>query len=371
MLKLSVSKGLPRALAVFVLFAAFFAVLDARAQTDEERAGARAAAQEGATAFQEKRWADAIDLFTRAESLVHSPMHQLFMARAHVNLNRLIKARELYNKVIREPLPTNAPKAFLTAQQDAQKELDQLEPRIPYVTVQVEGGGAQTVNVTQDGVAIPPALIGVPRPVDPGEHEFQALTESLASQPQKVVVAEKARQTVSLKLEPRSAVAAPPVTPTPAGTPQTAGPATGPTAAPGVPGDQQPPDTASKKTALLIGSIAGFAVGVGGIAAGVVFSGKAGDKEDEADRICQQARQPQDPPGTCPLRVKSQVDPLDDDADSARTMATVGYVVGGVGIAAGGTLLVMYLMDKPKASAQRPRLEPVVGLGSLGVKGTF
>jgi hypothetical protein len=369
MLKLSVSKGLPRALAAFVLLAAFLAGLDASAQTDEERAGARAAAQEGATAFQEKRWADAIDLFTRAESLVHSPMHQLFMARAHANLNKLINARELYNKVIREPLATNAPKAFQNAQKEAQKELDELEPRIPYVTVQVEGAGAQTVSVTQNGAAIPPALIGVPRPVDPGEHEFQALTESLASRPQKVVVAERARQTVSLKLEPRSAVAAPPVAATPTATPETTGPAPGPTATPGVPGDQQPPaDTGSRKTVLLVGSIAGFAVGVGGIAMGIAFSGKASDKDEEADQLCQSRADAQ---GRCDERDKPQIDALDDDASSARTMATVGYVVGGVGIAAGGTLLVMYLGSKPKAAALGPRLEPVIGLGSLGVKGTF
>src|SRR5882724_1661427 len=37
------------------------------AQTDDDRAGARVAATEGVKASNEKRWADAADLFTRAE----------------------------------------------------------------------------------------------------------------------------------------------------------------------------------------------------------------------------------------------------------------------------------------------------------------
>jgi hypothetical protein len=373
MSKLSVSAKLSRALAACALFAACLIAFDASAQSDDERAGARAAAQEGATAFREKRWADAIDLFTRAESLVHSPMHVIFMARAHANLNKLVKARELYNKVIREPLGSNAPKAFQNAQEEAQKELNDLEPRLPYVTIQVDGAGAQAVSVTQNGVAIPAALIGVPRPVDPGEHEFQALTESLASRPQKITVAEKMRQTVTLKLEPRSAVAAPPVTAPPtAATPEATGPAAAPTPTPGVPGgDQAPPaDSGSGGgKGLLIGSIAAFGVGVAGVVAGVVFMGKASDKESEADDICARNRDAQ---GRCLARVKPQVDALDDDAQSARTLGTVGFVVGGVGIAGGATLLVLHLTQKPKAAAQtRPHVEPWIGIGSAGVRGTF
>src|SRR5262249_27849712 len=44
----------------------------ASAQSDENRAAARAAATEGARAMSEKRYADAVDLFTRAEALVHA-----------------------------------------------------------------------------------------------------------------------------------------------------------------------------------------------------------------------------------------------------------------------------------------------------------
>jgi hypothetical protein len=376
MFKLSVSAKLTRALAVCAVFAASLVAFDASAQTDDERAGARAAAQEGATAFREKRWADAIDLFTRAESLVHSPMHVIFMARAHANLNKLVKARELYNKVIREPLGSNAPKAFQNAQEEAQKELNELEPRLPYVTVQVDGAGAQAVSVTQDGVAIPPALIGVPRPVDPGEHEFQALTETLASRPQKITVAEKGRQTITLKLEPRSAVAAPPVTgPPPTATPEATGPATAPIATPGVPGGDQPApaDSGSGGNGLLIGGIAAGAIGVAGVVAGIIFMGKASDKDEEADKAFAKCSLPgnRDMRGVCLPRIQNEVNALDDDAKSARTLGTVGFVVGGIGIAGGATLLVLHFTGKSKSTGERPHVEPWVGVGSAGLRGTF
>src|SRR5512146_2478764 len=67
---------------------------DGACQANEERVGARAAAVEGAKAFSEKRWADAIDFFKRAESLVHAPPHLLYMARAQAQIGQLVEARE-------------------------------------------------------------------------------------------------------------------------------------------------------------------------------------------------------------------------------------------------------------------------------------
>src|SRR5258706_10178573 len=82
---------------------------DVRAQTDEERAGARAAATQGADAFSQNRYADALDLFARAESLVHSPSHLLYMARSLEKLGKLVRARETYLKITRERLEPTAP----------------------------------------------------------------------------------------------------------------------------------------------------------------------------------------------------------------------------------------------------------------------
>src|SRR4051812_36209879 len=72
------------------------------AQSSEERMGARAAASEGARAFSEKRWTDAIDYFKRAESLVHAPPHLLYIARAQAQTGLFVEARENYLTIIHE-----------------------------------------------------------------------------------------------------------------------------------------------------------------------------------------------------------------------------------------------------------------------------
>src|SRR5688572_28290531 len=84
----------------------------AAAQSDEQRAAARSLATDGAAAFNEGRYQDAIDMMTRAESLVHAPPHLLFIARSEENLGRLVKAREAYLKIVKEQIPPGAPGAF-------------------------------------------------------------------------------------------------------------------------------------------------------------------------------------------------------------------------------------------------------------------
>src|SRR5262249_51014222 len=107
----------------------------AAAQTDEQRSGARAAANQGGQAFSERRWPDPADLFPRAESLVHSPVHLLSLGRSYERLGQLVKARESYIKVTNEELPAGASQPIRAAHADAQKELDAIEPRLPTVSV--------------------------------------------------------------------------------------------------------------------------------------------------------------------------------------------------------------------------------------------
>jgi hypothetical protein len=71
--------------------------------------------------------------------------------------------------------------------------------------------------------------------------------------------------------------------------------------------------------------------------------------------------------GTCGPAQQSEL----DSYHSLGTISTVGFVVAGVGAAAGVTLLIL----KPKADASPPstglHVVPVVGPGSIGAVGTF
>src|SRR6187401_1114642 len=127
----------------------------ALAQTDEQRAAARSLATQGNAAFEAGRYRDAVELFGKAESLMHAPPHLLFMARSHKKLGEFVRAREAYLKIMKETLPASAPKAFRDAQLAAEEEVREVEPKIANLTVKVEGGaGAQNLTVKVDGAVM-------------------------------------------------------------------------------------------------------------------------------------------------------------------------------------------------------------------------
>ncbi len=340
------------------LLAGVLAAAPARAQTDEQRSGARAAATQGAQAFSEKRWADAVDLFTRAESLVHSPVHLLYMARAYEKLGSLVKARETYIKITNEEVPAGATQPIRSAHADAEKELEALEPRVPYVSVVVQGAGPKPVTVTMDGIQVPPALIGVPRPVDPADHRFEAVADGMDSAVSSITVREGRSETVVLTLHLSANAPA-----TPAGAPAP-GATTGVAAAPG---PAAPPPGADAGSQISPLTWVAFGVGAVGIGVGTGFALSSSSKVSDANNLCSAGPDHK----ACPdATTGAKASSLDDDARTARTISIVGFVVGGVGVATGATLLVMGLSHKEHPAATAG-IQPWVGLGSAGVTGRF
>jgi hypothetical protein len=357
------------------------------AQTEMERAGAREAAKEGAKAFGEKRWTDAIDLFTRAESLVHAPPHLLYLARASANMGQLVKARENYLKITRDKIAAGAPKAFVEAQTSANKELADLEPRIPSIKAQVAGGEGKTVKLMMDGKEVSNALVGLSMPVDPGEHTFKATADGMASDEVRVSLRERAKESVSLTLKPAAGAAAvapiptPPVAgtaPLPPGAPAAAAPAPGvpPPAQPGAPPPAAPPpapEQGSSGSGLRIGGfvIAGLGL-VGGGVLGAMFLTKSSSKKDEASSLYNQCN-----PVGCTADQQATISTLDNQSrDEKKSSQTTGVIAIGAGGALVVTGLVMVLLagggkDKPAESPKSATITPVVGLGSVGLAGHF
>jgi hypothetical protein len=338
----------------------------ARAQSDEDRAGARTMATEGAKAFSEQRWADAIDLFNRAESLLHAPPHLLFIARARVKLGQLVLAREAYTKIIRENLGPKAPAPFLDAQAAAKAELPAIEPRIATLTVTVNGSEGKPATVIIDGQTLPPAFVGAPKPMDPGEHRIQATAEGMASDLTTVTLREGARQNVTLNLVAKKGatpIAAAP-TPAPAVSPSSSSPSSPPSN----------PDTAAKADASLdlgttgksnglrYASYAALGVGAVGLGLGTMFALQSAGKRKDADGYCPD-------PDRCPVALRDTVNGLDDEARKAQVMSAIGFAVGGVGVAAGVTMLV--LSGKKSEPATTATVRPWIGPLSGGVSGSF
>jgi tetratricopeptide (TPR) repeat protein len=328
-------------------------------QTDEQRAGARSLATEGAAAFNDARYKEAVDLFTKAESLMHAPPHLLYLARAHSKLGQFVKAREAYLRVTKEQLAPNAPQAFREAQTTAQKELNAINPKIGSLEIKVEGAeAAKDLAIKIDGSPIAAVLVGVPQPVDPGEHRVEASATGFRAQPQTVRLGdgEKASTVLKLEVDPNAAPAA-------AG-PHAAPAAAAPGAAPVRDTSVSMDTTSSGGNGMRIGSYVAFGVGAVGLGLGTVFLLKAGSKRSDADALCNL------PDGACPVSKKAEVEALDDEAKSAATISVVGFAAGGVGIAAGVVMLLMSGKSESSAAA-RPAVYPWVAGNSAGLAGRF
>ena len=375
----------------------FIAAHSAFAQTDLERATARDAANNGRAAFDAGKYEKAIDYLSRAEQLVHSPTHLLFMARAQAKLGRLVAAHETYLKITRETLAPNAPKAFVSAQDAAEQEQEALDARLPSVTVALQGATTAPDTVVQmDGTALPAAMIGIPLPADPGEHVFKATGPWIASDPVTIKLAEAAKQTVTLKLRstgtpPPPVVANPtPTNAQPAGTAAqnaaapaaaataTAAPAGSPDAAPAT----EPTRASSGRSpALLITSIAFFTLGAASAGVGTYYMLKSSDTRDDANALNDKCNVLGG--GSCmDLDMQDQIRALDNEAKHKQKLGIVGLVGGGVGVLTGLTLLIVDVSARSQArsaagqsnrfaSQSTPHVMPVFGLQSVGVVGTF
>jgi tetratricopeptide (TPR) repeat protein len=335
----------------------------ASAQTDEQRSGARSLATEGASAFSDGRYKEAVDLFTKAESLMHAPPHLLYLARAHSKLGQFVKAREAYLRITKEQLPPNSPQAFRDAQSTAQKELNAINPKIGSLEIKVEGAeAAKDLSIKVDGNAIASVLMGVPQPIDPGEHRVEASATGFRAQPQTVRLGDgdKASTTLKLEVDPNAA---------PAAVPGAAAPGAAPGAAPALGGPIRDTsasmDTTSSGSGMRIGAYVAFGVGAVGLGLGTVFLLQSMGKQSDADAICNL------PGGKCPNERKAEVDKLDSDAKSASTLSVVGFAVGGAGVAAGVVMLLLSGKSESTTASAPTTVYPWVGINSGGLAGRF
>lgn len=339
----------------------------ASAQSGEERASARALAGEGATAFKEQRWQDAIRYFTRAEQLVHAPPHLLYSAKAHLELGHLVEANDLLLMIKNDTLAANAPPAFVHAQEESLTLLQQLNPRMSSLAVDVKNAGDQAFEIHIDSGKLDAMFRGVPKAINPGEHHVSAIADGLRANEVVVQIQEGEKKTIDLEMKPDPSAHLTPVAPPveASAVSASAGPA-----APASPGPDQGPESGEKPGWLKIAPYAAFGVGAVGLGLGTVFALSSASKRSDADKLfgeltadCGTQCRANDPRA-------EKIASLDHDAGSAKTLSIVGFVIGGVGVATGVTLLVFDVGGKPKTSGG-VRMTPVIGLGSAGVSGIF
>jgi hypothetical protein len=305
--------------------------------SDGDKAAARQLTFDGYAALDRKDYAGAADRFARADAIFHAPTVLLGLARARVGLGKLLSAQEIYNRLIREPLAPGASETFVRAVDEGRRELAALEPRIPALIVQVRG--ADRAKVTLDGAELPVAVIGIKRPVDPGNHVGRAEATGLAPAEASGTVAEGKVETVTL-----SPVAAPP------GAPEADGPASNAVGADaGSSGD-----SARKPVGIAL-----LGVGAAGLVVGAITAGLTASKRSGLLHQC--------PTGHC---LPSQQPALGGDVNTLHMLAATStgtFVAGGV-VGVAGVILVATV---PKAKASAAGLLPLVGPGFVGLEGSF
>lgn len=171
------------------------------AQSAADKATARNLATAGIKLYQQHKYEEALDKLKRAQEMYDAPVHLLYMARCYVKLNKLVEGAESYRRLVRTELAANSPDVFQTAVADGEKELAEVEPRIPSLTINVTPSDVSGLRIVLDGEEVSAAVVGVERPVNPGERTVMAEAPGYLSVETSVTVNEGQSERVSLTLE--------------------------------------------------------------------------------------------------------------------------------------------------------------------------
>lgn len=331
------------ALAVLALLTAALPPLClAQSPDDQTRATARQLGEEGAALFAAGDHAGALKKYEVAYALVPVTTLGVRIARSLDKLGKLLAAEAKYRAVLAMDLPANAPAVHVEAKEQARAELAALEKRIPRIVVEPEGDAdADGTTIAIDGTDIPRGAWKTKRAVDPGPHRI-VLVRGDRQTVKDVRVEEGETLRVGLAAPgavqpPTAATTAPPAASSP------------PPASHTEPRPRPPSDDGTRRT---VGYVA-LGVGAAGLVLGAYGGLSALSKKGSLDERCKDG---------CP---PSAFDDL-DRYDTARTLSTVGFLVGAAGTTAGVLLL---FTDVGKGSSTRT--SGYVGPGSVGVRGAF
>lgn len=324
----------------------------ATATDDSVKAAVRELSIQGKEDFDAGRFDAASQKFQRALDVAKVPTLALWSARCANKLGHLVAAAELYRKALQlAPNDLWVGDAQPLAQGEAQQELDALLPRIPKLRIDVVGSQPSEVAIAVDNVALPSALAGVDRPTDPGQRR---VTGKRGAEVADLVVALKEGETKSVILKFSGAPLVPIAT-APVATPNQPNPPVSGPVATSIPIVSPPRDSDSSvgATQRTLGWI-GLGVGAAGVIEGAVtgifvIQRYSKIKDNCGNGIC-------DPNMVDGYRL--------DMYNALRTASTVGFVVGGIGLAAGTTLLLTSPSSKPQVGV-------LVGPGSAGLHGVF
>lgn len=304
-----------------------------------DKAAAEALFSEGRRLMEAGRYSDACPKFEASQRLDPGVGTMLNLAECYERTGRTASAWAEFREVI------SAARAADSADREAlaRQKASALENKLSRLTITLspEASATHGIEVRRDGNVVDPAELGSAIPVDPGKHVIEATAPG------------KAKWFSTLELPADGSQSTLTIPPLEAATESARQPAvTDPNSTPPEPAKANN-GSGQKVAAYVVGG-----VGIVGLGLGAVFGLQAMSKHDQLKTDC-----PTYP--TCNTG-DSHIKDLNSSAKSAATLSTVAFIVGGVGVAAGVTLL---LTAGPSSSEKSTAL--VIGPGSVAWKGTF
>jgi hypothetical protein len=319
--------------------------------TAPDRETARGLMTDGRTARDKGDLKAALKAFLGADAIMHVPTTGLEVAKAQAALGLLVEARETALRVTRIGDKPNDPAPFKQARDAASAMNDDLGARIPSLTVTVKNvpEGA-TAEVTIDDAPIPAEGLGQARKLNPGHHVVVAKAGG-ADAKQEIDLAEKDQKQLTVELPAAAAVVS-----------TTGGAAT----AIETPPEAEPSHKSGGSKVLMFG---GFGLAGAGVIAGSITGILSMSKTStiKGSGFCS---------GTvCGPQENSDI----SSAKSMATISTVAFIAAGAGAVLGVVgLLTGNSSSSPSATPEKPpadestsRIEPWLGLGAAGLRGSF
>lgn len=278
----------------------------------------------------------AIEKLRRAEELHHAPTTAARLGECEIEVGRLVAGTERLQRLLREPLPVDAPAPFVEAETRARSVLEAARPRIGTMRIGVKAQPGTKFQVTVDGEPLSDALLGYDRPSDPGHHSVEAGGPGLLTVTRDLSLGDGEAANVSLELLPDPAAVVPEKHAF------TASPRQNAVAHPG-------PNVAA---------IVALSVGGLGLATGIATGLATAFDSADLSKSCNTNK-------ACPSNKESEL----SSAKTLATVSTVGFGVAGAGLGAGLVLLLVRRHDAEVPS--EARLRPVVGPLYVGCAGAF
>ena len=229
----------------------------------------------------------------------------------------------------------------------SREKIAALAPDVPKLTLSLGPNAPPGTTVRRGEVTLGAASLGVPLPVDPGEHVVVIQPPGAPPTEQRVTIARGESKTVTLEVTAAPASATPP----PGGTTTT------PPSAP--PADAGTDDGSTQRT---VGFVVG-GVGVAGIVVGAITGGLTLSKKSTIEDNCVE------------LECNRDGKEAADEASTTGLVSTIGFAVGAAGLAAG--VILVLTAPSPTAAAGSPGarfaavITPTADGGRFALRGQF